>query len=392
MKTTYIRRSRRSRTSGRSEGAFFNKDHAEPAFFEAQSASPFFQSQSVPIQRKCDKCEKEEQKEGAKNTEQQRREDKMLNRKEAATPSKAIRSLGSVIQTVNSPAQALPANLASKFGSRMGFDFSTTKIHLGSLAGNSAKSINAKAYTLGSHVVFGDNQYNPDTYEGKKLIAHELAHVVQQHRGYAGIYRLSDNSEGPAKEETTAEEQPVMSFGTGETQYADQVAFANCEGVNVQGVTHANYSHNYSFSGTTTTGSNCSGCTAANCISETGTIDSTFTAAPTVSLPSPPAGLSDCERNAVQTAINTTLAAHEQQHVDAFNTYNGSESTPYTYNGCRAGKAAFIRQRHNSIESARRAASNALSAALDPFNMTIPCDCPEPASTQPTITPAAPNS
>jgi hypothetical protein len=99
-----------------------------------------------------------------------------------------------------------------------------------------------------------------------------------------------------------------------------------------------------------------------------------------VTLPSPPSGLSECETAAVQAAIDSTLAAHEQQHVDAFNTYVGSESTPYTYNGCKAGKNAFIRARHNAIEAARRAASNAASAALDPFNMTIPCDCPDPST------------
>jgi hypothetical protein len=101
-------------------------------------------------------------------------------------------------------------------------------------------------------------------------------------------------------------------------------------------------------------------------------------------LPSPPAGLTECETAAVQAAIDTTLAAHEQQHVDAFNTYAGTESTAYTYTGCQSGKDAFIRSRHNSIEATRRAASNAASAALDPFNMTIPCDCPEPTAPEAT--------
>jgi hypothetical protein len=63
--------------------------------------------------------------------------------------------------------------------------------------------------------------------------------------------------------------------------------------------------------------------------------------------------------------------------VAAFNTYIGTVNTPYTYTGCLSGEDAFIRGRHNAIESARRAASNAASAALDPFNATIPCDCPE---------------
>jgi hypothetical protein len=68
----------------------------------------------------------------------------------------------------------------SFFEPGMGYDFSDVKIHTGSAANESAKNINALAYTHGNNIVFGSNQYQPDTYEGKKLLAHELAHVVQQ--------------------------------------------------------------------------------------------------------------------------------------------------------------------------------------------------------------------
>ncbi len=68
----------------------------------------------------------------------------------------------------------------SFFESRMGNDFSNVRIHTDNNANQSAKNINALAYTYGNDIVFAKNQYQPNTEEGKKLIAHELTHVMQQ--------------------------------------------------------------------------------------------------------------------------------------------------------------------------------------------------------------------
>jgi hypothetical protein len=62
----------------------------------------------------------------------------------------------------------------------MGYDFSNVKIHTDKEATDSAKGINAKAYTIGNNVVFNEGQYNTESGDGKRLMAHELAHVVQQ--------------------------------------------------------------------------------------------------------------------------------------------------------------------------------------------------------------------
>jgi hypothetical protein len=59
-------------------------------------------------------------------------------------------------------------------------DFSLVRVHADSRAGESADAISAVAYTAGEHVVFGAGRYAPGTPEGKRLIAHELTHVVQQ--------------------------------------------------------------------------------------------------------------------------------------------------------------------------------------------------------------------
>lgn len=77
----------------------------------------------------------------------------------------------------------------------------------------------------------------------------------------------------------------------------------------------------------------------------------------------------------MQNFINTTLSQHEDQHVAAFNTYNATIQTPIRYTGCRAGFDAYVQAVHDRIEQRRRSSADASSAALDPFNVPIPCDC-----------------
>ncbi|HSU16504.1 MAG TPA: DUF4157 domain-containing protein [Longimicrobium sp.] len=93
------------------------------------------------------------------------------------------------------PAAPLPGGLGAAAGARLdpatrafmeprlGHDFSRVRIHTGTAAASSAESLSARAYTVGSHVVFGAGQYQPHTPAGRRLLAHELAHVVQQGGG-----------------------------------------------------------------------------------------------------------------------------------------------------------------------------------------------------------------
>jgi hypothetical protein len=64
--------------------------------------------------------------------------------------------------------------------SRFSHDFSWVRVHTGTQAAQSARAVDALAYTVGSDVVFGQGQYAPHTIEGQRLLAHELSHVVQQ--------------------------------------------------------------------------------------------------------------------------------------------------------------------------------------------------------------------
>jgi len=63
---------------------------------------------------------------------------------------------------------------------RFGHDFSRVRVHVGDAAEQSARAVNANAYTAGHNIVFGAGQFAPRSQEGRRLIAHELTHVVQQ--------------------------------------------------------------------------------------------------------------------------------------------------------------------------------------------------------------------
>lgn len=76
--------------------------------------------------------------------------------------------------------QQLSNGVRSFFEDRFGRNFGDVRIHTGERADTAARSIHARAFTLGRDVVFRSGEYRPDTREGKRLLAHELSHVVQQ--------------------------------------------------------------------------------------------------------------------------------------------------------------------------------------------------------------------
>jgi hypothetical protein len=63
---------------------------------------------------------------------------------------------------------------------RFGYGFSHVRVHVGGDAEQSARDVNANAYTVGHNIVFGENRFTPKTAEGQRLLAHELTHVIQQ--------------------------------------------------------------------------------------------------------------------------------------------------------------------------------------------------------------------
>ena len=129
---------------------------------------------AVPqVQRKCDSCAEEEEKIHRKIDEE------LIQKKSlddaAAKAENAVDNI--------SGGEPLPASARAFFEPRFDHDFSGVRIHTGSQAADSASSINARAYTRGKDIVFGEGQYAAGSSAGQKLLAHELAHVVQQSAG-----------------------------------------------------------------------------------------------------------------------------------------------------------------------------------------------------------------
>ncbi|GAB4578154.1 MAG: hypothetical protein Fur0022_08870 [Anaerolineales bacterium] len=85
-----------------------------------------------------------------------------------------------VHEVLRSPGQPLDSATRAFMEPRFGADFSGVRVHTDAKAAESARAVNALAYTVGRNVVFGEGQYAPGTNEGKKLFAHELTHVQQQ--------------------------------------------------------------------------------------------------------------------------------------------------------------------------------------------------------------------
>jgi hypothetical protein len=89
----------------------------------------------------------------------------------------------SVERVLASSGRPLEPHLREDMEQRFGHDFSRVKVHADSAAQQSAEEVNARAYTVGHDIVFGAGLYSPGSPQGRRLIAHELTHVVQQRPG-----------------------------------------------------------------------------------------------------------------------------------------------------------------------------------------------------------------
>lgn len=86
----------------------------------------------------------------------------------------------SVKDVLRTPGEQLNSGVRSLMKPHFSHDLSKVRVHTNRKAADSAKAVNALAYTVGQHVVFGQGQYSPNSAEGQKLLAHELTHTLQQ--------------------------------------------------------------------------------------------------------------------------------------------------------------------------------------------------------------------
>jgi len=96
--------------------------------------------------------------------------------------SEVTPDIESRIRALRGSGQPLPKSIRAFFESRFGYDFSHVRIHTDPEAAKLARALNAEAFTYGRDIYFGEGRYNPNTLAGKRLLAHELTHVVQQNK------------------------------------------------------------------------------------------------------------------------------------------------------------------------------------------------------------------
>ena len=153
----------------------------------------FFQPVSASIssvQRKCQHCEDEEK-------------ENKVQMKDNSSDAGGTTAPATVKDALGSNGQSMDADTKNFMESRFGEDFGDVQIHNDTRASQSSRDINALAYTHSNHIVFANGQYQPGTDAGKKLLAHELTHVVQQRSGGGMVFpKIMRQAAPPGRKES----------------------------------------------------------------------------------------------------------------------------------------------------------------------------------------------
>ncbi|TFG90960.1 MAG: DUF4157 domain-containing protein [Candidatus Atribacteria bacterium] len=142
------------------------------------------------LQRACPRCKEEELKRHPMKEEEDgeklRRqpvedEEEKLQAKEASgfNPDGDF-GIENQIQSMKGGGNPLSEGERAFFEPRFGADFSQVRVYTDSQAAEAARGVNARAFTMGHDVVFGEGQYAPGTGDGQRLLGHEMTHVIQQ--------------------------------------------------------------------------------------------------------------------------------------------------------------------------------------------------------------------
>lgn len=135
---------------------------------------------------------------------------------------------GIVHDVLNSPGTPIDSNTRSFMESRFGYNFGAVRVHSDPTAARSAREVNAKAYTVGQHIAMGQDQYAPHTFEGRRLLAHELTHVVHQAGSSQGGPVLQRQTESKAKPAKTYKFSPSLS-GCNESPHKESFVYQSLE-------------------------------------------------------------------------------------------------------------------------------------------------------------------
>lgn len=139
---------------------------------------------SPAIQRRCTGCE-------GQCADCKEQEEKLIQTTRMPSHTGEALDASAAASAATRGGTPLSTDLRAYFEPRFGHDFSQVRVHTDAEGSKAARSVQARAYTYGSDIVFGAGEYAPATPRGRRLLAHELAHVIQQGGG-AGVRRKAD--------------------------------------------------------------------------------------------------------------------------------------------------------------------------------------------------------
>jgi hypothetical protein len=148
---------------------------------QRQVDEPDEEEEEEPIRAKMTDGARVQRQEEQPEEEEEEEEREPIQAKQAQGPTPHIGPrLAARIRSLKGNGQPLSQAERHYFEPRFGYDFSQVRVHASTQAVETARAVNAQAYTVGGDVFFGSGQYAPETSVGKRLLAHELTHVLQQ--------------------------------------------------------------------------------------------------------------------------------------------------------------------------------------------------------------------
>ena len=173
------------------------------------------------VRRKCSECAKEEE---------------TLRCKQAGTAvSTGAAAASMATNAVARGGMAMPGDLRRYFEPRFGVDFSGVRFHLGHEAQRASKALQARAFTIGPDIAFGHGEFAPHSLTGRRLIAHEMAHVVQQGRHGPAIQRLPAPASAPVAIGIALTFQRVIDIMCTNATMRDAFAMIDRDGISIVG-------------------------------------------------------------------------------------------------------------------------------------------------------------
>ena len=160
-------------------------DNAE----EEQPVQKMEEEEPVQKMEEEESVQKMEEEEPVQKMEE---EEEPVQAKSNGGQSKASSGLSNQIKNKSGKGQGIANNTRSEMESSFGRDFSNVNIHTDNESVEMNKKLNAQAFTHGNDIYFNSGKYRPETAEGKRLLAHELTHVVQQDKNQQKIQREDD--------------------------------------------------------------------------------------------------------------------------------------------------------------------------------------------------------